>query len=87
MIKIIYLNCFIGMAIGLCFYLSNIKAYTRGLQHGKDLDKGNVPSINLNPVQAVREYKKEVKEEQQADIISKGIENLFNYTGDPQKEE
>jgi hypothetical protein len=76
-----------GLAVGLVFFLCSLKAYTLGLQHGKELSKGITPSVNINPVKAVREFKREVQQEQQSDKISEGLHNLFSYTGDPQKRE
>lgn len=76
-----------GLAVGLVFFLCAIKAYTLGLQHGKELSKGITPSVNIDPVKAIKEFKKDIQQEHQHDLLDEGLKSIFTYTGDPQKKE
>lgn len=83
-----------GLLIGAVFFVSTIFAYSLGLKHGKQLQKGEIPHVEMNPVKVVEKVvgkiqhvqeKKQAKEEQ--DKMLKGLENLLAYDGSPQKEE
>lgn len=76
----------IGLVLGLIFFIVSIYAYTLGLKHGKALSNGNVPTININPIEAVKKHIEAKEEKKQADIVAQGWENIFSYDGTPQKE-
>ena len=79
------MNILIGLAVGLVFFIATISAYTIGLKHGKLIQQGNIPKVNLNPVKAAYEAveqheqkKEEAKEaEELADIMSYSVESAL----------
>jgi hypothetical protein len=76
----------IGLVLGLIFFIATIKAYSLGLQHGKQISNGNTPKLELNPVTAIKQHIEAKAEKEQADMVSQGWENIFAYDGTPQKE-
>lgn len=75
----------VGTANGLLLFLCVLKAYALGLRHGKELIKGNAPTIKLNPIQAIREHAEAKENKKQNDLIAEGLQNLMNYNGEPQE--
>ena len=71
----------IGAVLGLCFFAVPILAYERGVRMGMRMTKGIEPAQIRSPT-AVIEQRKEAKEVKvQEDALTKGITNLFSYTG------
>jgi len=64
----------IGLTVGLAFFFATIKAYTLGYSHAKELSKGNIPKLSLNPIRpiikAVEKHKEEKKIEELTDELS-----------------
>lgn len=73
----------IGLSTGVVFFCACLKAYTVGLEHGKKLVNNQVPSVNLNPVTAIKEVVEERKSKAEEKKILDDMENLFKY--DPYK--
>ena len=75
----------IGLGVGLVFFLCTITAYTLGLRHGRELTKGNIPKLSINPIPSIvravekREEKKKAKElgEELADVMSYSKESAL----------
>lgn len=67
----------LGLITGLVFFIATMTAYTVGLKHGKQLAKGNIPKVNLNPVKAVVEVIEQKKEEKKADTE---LEDIMSAT-------
>lgn len=64
-----------------------IKAYYLGFKHGKEVSKGNAPTLNINPVKAVKQHIQANEEKKKAEAEYEGWygENgIMNY--DPYKE-
>lgn len=80
-----YLYLLPGLLIGLFLFICCIKAYTIGLKHSFELVKGNVPKLNLNPIQplikAVEEHNEQKEAEKAAeeltDIMSASMESML----------
>lgn len=83
-VKIEYV--FLAIALGLFFFIVCVKSYTLGLKHGKQLGNNNIPTVNLNPIKAYKEHKEAEEEKKEIDKFTEGWQNIFSYTGDPQKE-
>jgi hypothetical protein len=75
----------LGLVSGLVLFLCLLIAYITGLKHGKQLGKGNIPSVNLNPVRAVQKHIEAIEEKKQMDLYEEGLRNIMSYTGEPQK--
>lgn len=69
----------IGLSVGIVFFLCALKAYVTGLEHGKKLVNNQVPSVNLNPVTAIKEVVEEHKSKAEEKKILDDMENLFKY--------
>jgi hypothetical protein len=80
------MDLFLSMIVGLCFFISTIKAYSVGIKHGKEIGKGIVPSINLNPAKAYKEHVEAKEEKKATDEYAEAWSNILSYTGDLQKE-
>lgn len=78
-----------GVIFGLFFLIS----YRKGLKDGLSINSTNgscnvnsevITPLVKNPIQAVKKYKQNKEEEKKVDLTLEGIQNMLNYTGDPQ---
>jgi hypothetical protein len=76
----------ISSFLGAFFFLCLLKAYILGLKHGKELIKGNIPKLNINPVQAVKNHIEEKEDKKVFEEETNSWNNLLSYTGEIQKE-
>jgi hypothetical protein len=82
---IIYLNFIIGMGAGCVFFIACLKSYTIGLKHGKQIASKEVPTININPIEPIKEVLKDKAADKQEELINQAYQNIMNYTGDVEK--
>lgn len=59
-------------------FLMCIKAYTIGIQHGKQLSQGNIPKVQINPVQAVVEAVETHKNEKEAEKATEELADILD---------
>ena len=78
----IYLNFFIGIAAGWIFFIACLKSYTVGLKHGKQISNKEVPTVNINPVEPIKEVLNAKKEDKQEELINQAYNNIMSYNGD-----
>jgi hypothetical protein len=76
----VYINLIIGLVFGLVFFLCAIKAYTLGLQHGKQISNGTVPEVKINPVQAYKEVKTSFQNGKQAVTLTEELSDIMGVT-------
>lgn len=76
----------IGLVLFFIFILSYFTGLNLGLKHGKELNNGNIPTLELNPIKAVKTHVESKKEKEESDLISQGLQNIMMYTGEPQDE-
>lgn len=69
----------LGIVLGLCFFITTIKAYTLGLSHGKQLANGNMPRVDVNPVKSVIKAVENRAEKKEAEKIGDEIEEILGY--------
>jgi hypothetical protein len=70
----------LGTVIGLCFFISTVKAYSLGLSHGKQLSNGTVPQVNLNPVKAVTKAVETHQQKKESDKLSDELSAVLGYS-------
>jgi hypothetical protein len=79
-------NLLIAIILIVAFFMT-IKAYTLGFKHGKDVSKAITPTLNINPIKAVKQHieAKEEKKKEELELEGWNGENgILNY--DPYKE-
>lgn len=76
----------IAIILIVAFFMCII-AFFWGVKVGKAVRNDSTPSINLNPVKAVKQHKEAKAEKEQQDLISEGLNNIFAYDGTPQVKE
>lgn len=69
-----------GLGVGLFLFCCTIIAYTTGLQHGKELSKGNTPKIDLNPVKPIQRAVAKHKEEKKAEALTDDLTLALSYS-------
>jgi hypothetical protein len=74
------MDILIGLSLGLVLFLCTISAYITGVEHGRELSKGNVPKLNLNPVKAITKAVEQHKEEKKVDELTQELTTIMNYT-------
>ena len=71
---------FVGLGIGLVFFIAVLSAYMTGIRHGKCLAEGNIKEMKLPSILPV--MNREKKEEQPVnaldDILSYSIDTALN---------
>lgn len=74
-----------GLQLGFfsCLFLL---AYERGITIGMRAVKGIEPPEIKNPVQVITEAKEAKQQKVVDDLFTQGVNNIFNYDGNPQKE-
>jgi hypothetical protein len=68
-------------------FFTCVKAYTLGFKHGKEVSKGNIPKLDVNPVKAIKKHIEANETKKQNDLAYEGWngENgIMNY--DPYKD-
>jgi hypothetical protein len=76
----------LGAVLGIVLFLCCLISYITGFKHCKAMSKGEVPKLNLNPVEAIKKHIEVKEEKKQVDKYTEEWNNLFSYTGDAQKE-
>ncbi len=69
----------IDLGICLFLFLCLILAYITGIKHGRELAKGNVPKLQLNPVKPILEAIEQHKEEKKAEALTDELTELMSY--------
>ena len=69
-----------SMAIGLCFFITCITAYTIGLKHGKAIQNGITPKVNLNPVKAITEAIEQHEQKKEEKETEAQLADVFSYS-------
>ena len=72
-----------GCVMLLGFFVPII-CYRIGLREGYELAKGKTPEPIKNPVKVVQEVINDNKTKKENSEYLEGLNNLLNYTGDPQ---
>lgn len=71
----------LGLGTGLVLFLCTIKAYTLGIKHSKQLDKGNIPTLNpIVPItEAITHHKEDSKlKDELEDLMGATKEGMLN---------
>lgn len=70
----------IGLTVGLAFFFATIKAYTLGVEHGKQMNKGIAPKIELNPVRPILKAVKQHEEEKKVKALGNDLDEALGYS-------
>ena len=70
----------IGLGVGLVFFLCTITAYTLGLRHGRELSKGIMPRLDINPIRPILKVVERAKEEKRAKELGEELADVMSYT-------
>lgn len=69
-----------SLIIGLFLFVCTITAYCIGIQHGRELTKGNVPKINLNPVKPIIKAVEAHEEKKKAETLVDELTEALSYS-------
>ena len=72
----------ISLSIGALFFICTLSAYILGLRHGKTLASGNIPKLQLNPIQAIIERVDAKKEAEEAKKIEDELATVMGYSAE-----
>ena len=70
----------IGLSLGAVLFIATITAYTLGLRHGRELSKGIMPRLELNPVKPILKAVERVKEEKKAKELGEELADVMSYS-------
>lgn len=76
------MNTIFGLCVGMALFICTIKAYTIGLQHGKQLSQGNIPKVNINPVKTVVEAVEHHDKKKEEEKLSEELSDIMNCSAD-----
>ena len=74
------MNELIGLSLGAVIFIATITAYTLGLRHGRELAKGIMPRLELNPIKPILKAVERVKEENKAKELGEELADVMSYT-------
>ncbi len=74
------MNELIGLILGAVLFLCSISAYIMGLKHGKELSKGNVPKIDINPVKPIIKIIDKHEEKKKTEELVDDLDIMMSYT-------
>lgn len=67
----------IGLFVGLIFFVSTITAYSFGIKHGRVVKNDGVP--NINPVKAIDNIRESKENKVTMDTFTQGLQNILSY--------
>ena len=70
----------IGLCAGLVLFLCTIKAYTLGIRHGRELAKGNIPKLSINPIPSIVRAVEKREEEKKAKELGEELVDVMSYS-------
>jgi len=70
----------IGLGLGLFLFLCTTIAYTIGVQHGKELSKGNAPKMSLNPISPIIKAVEKHKEAKKVEALGEELADVMSYS-------
>ena len=70
----------IGLSLGMVLFLCTITAYTLGIRHGRELAKGIMPRLSINPVKPILKAVERVKEEKKAKELGEELADVMSYS-------
>ena len=70
----------IGLCAGLVLFLCTIKAYTLGIRHGRELTKGNIPKLSINPIPSIVRAVEKREEEKKAKELGEELADVMSYS-------
>jgi hypothetical protein len=76
------MNIIIGLIVGLVFFIATIIAYTIGLKHGRQIQQGNTPKVNINPVKAIVEAVEQHEQKQEGKKADGELADIMSYSAE-----
>ena len=70
----------IGLSLGAAIFLCTITAYTLGLRHGRELTKGNIPKLSINPIPSIVRAVEKREEEKKAKELGEELADVMSYS-------
>ena len=70
----------IGLSLGAVLFIATVTAYTLGLRHGRELTKGNIPKLSINPIPSIVRAVEKREEEKRAKELGEELADVMSYT-------
>ena len=70
----------IGLSLGAVIFIITITAYTLGLRHGRELTKGNIPKLSINPIPSIVRAVEKREEEKKAKELGEELADVMSYS-------
>jgi len=70
----------IGLSLGAVIFIITITAYTLGLRHGRELTKGNIPKLSINPIPSIVRAVEKREEEKRAKELGEELADVMSYS-------
>ena len=70
----------IGLSLGAVLFIATVTAYTLGLRHGRELAKGIMPRLSINPIKPILKAMERVKEEKKAKELGEELADVMSYS-------
>jgi len=74
------MNELIGLSLGAVLFIATVTAYTLGLRHGRELAKGIMPRLELNPIKPILKAVERVKEEKKVKDLGEELADVMSYS-------
>ena len=74
------MNELIGLSLGAVIFIITITAYTLGLRHGRELAKGNIPKLSINPIPSIVRAVEKREEEKRAKELGEELADVMSYS-------
>ena len=69
-----------GLGLGLFLFLCSIMAYVTGIEHGRELSKGNAPKMDINPVKPILKAVEKHKEDKKVEELTDELNEALSYS-------
>ena len=74
------MNELIGLCLGAILFLCSITVYTLGLRHGRELSKGIMPRLSINPIPSIVRAVEKREEEKRAKELGEELADVMSYS-------
>ena len=70
----------IGLSLGAVLFIATVTAYTLGLRHGRELSKGIMPKLSINPIPSIVRAVEKREEEKKAKELGEELADVMSYS-------